>query len=558
MTQATKTGGKLIVDALLSHGADAVFCVPGESHLEVLDGLHDVADRVKLITCRHEHGAAFMAESYAKLTGKPGVCLVTRGPGACNASIGVHTAFQDSTPMLLLIGQVARPHIGREAFQEVDFERMFAPLAKAAEQVNDAGQAPEIIARAYRTMVSDRPGSVVLALPEDMQREASDAAGEGPFQAIHASPGASDMEQLRKLLDNSERPLMMVGGGGWNDNARRRILDFAETNGLPACASFRCHDIIDNRHSCYVGEVAISPDPALVARVKDCDLLLVVGARLGEITTQGYTLIDLPTSKQTLVHVYPGADELGRVFQPSVAIHSAVSAFAAAAADMEPVEWGHRARWCEEARRDYLENKKPPSVNGPLDMGRVMVELDALLPDDSVVSVDAGNFSGWPQRFLTFGPSRRLLGATSGAMGYSVPAAVAAKIARPESTVVGMAGDGGFAMTGQELATAALYGATPLILVANNRMYGTIRMHQERRHPGRVIGTALSDIDFAGLAPAYGAHGERVERTEDFAPAYQRALASGKPALIELITDPEIINTRTTLSATREAALKKS
>ena len=554
----SRTGGRLVVASLLAHGVDAVFCVPGESYLEVLDALHDVSDRIRLIACRHEHGASNMAEAYAKLTGKPGVCMATRGPGACNAAIGAHTAFQDSTPMILLIGQVARPNIGREAFQEVDFRRMFAPLAKRVEQIDDSGQVPEIMARAFHDAVSGRPGPVVLALPEDMLRETTGAPDVGPFKPTHAEPDAADMEAMMKLLAKSRRPVAMLGGGGWTSQARLDIASFVEANALPVCASFRCNDLPDNRHPCYIGEMGISPDPALVRRIKDSDLLLAVGARLGEKTTQGYTLIGCPTPEQTLIHVYPSAEELGRVFHPNLAIHSAMAGFAAAAAGLTPIAGRQWRRWTEEARNDYIKNFEPPASGGPLDLGRVMVELDKMLPADAVITVDAGNFSGWPQRFLTFGGGRRMLGATSGAMGYGVPAAVASMIADPKRCAVGMVGDGGFAMTGQELATAALYGVAPIILVFNNRMYGAIRMHQERRHPGRVIGTDLYDIDFAALAEAYGAHGERVKKTEDFAPAFSRARASGKPALIELRYDPDIINTRTTLSAVRAAALHPS
>lgn len=553
----SRTGGRLVVASLLAHGVDAVFCVPGESYLEVIDALYDVRDRIRLITCRHEHGASNMAEAYAKLTGKPGVCMVTRGPGACNAAIGVHTAFQDSTPMILLIGQVARSHIGREAFQEVDFKRMFAPLAKSAEQIDDSGQVPEIMARAFHTAVSGRPGPAVLALPEDMLREATSAPDIGPFKQTHASPAAADMEAIRKLLAKSRRPMVMLGGGGWTPQARLDIAAFVEANALPACVSFRRNDLLDNRCPCYVGEMGIGPDPALIRRIKDSDLLLAMGTRLGEKTTQDYALIDCPTPKQPLIHIYPAAEELGRVFHPALAVHSTMAAFAAAAAALKPTGGGEWRQWTEETRNDYTANLAPPPCNGPLDLGRIMVGLDRLLPDDAVITVDAGNFSGWPQRFLTFGGGRRMLGPTSGAMGYGVPASVAAMIADPKRCAVGMIGDGGFAMTGQELATAALYGVAPIILVFNNRMYGAIRMHQERRHPGRVIGADLYDIDFAALAEAYGAHGEKVERTEDFAPAFARARASGRAALIELICDPDATTTRLTLSAVRAAALHR-
>ncbi|MCH6590551.1 MAG: thiamine pyrophosphate-binding protein [Proteobacteria bacterium] len=553
---APRTGGRLIADALRVHGVETVFCVPGESYLEIMDGLYDLSNDIALISCRHEHGAANMAEAYAKLTGRPGVCMVTRGPGACNASIGAHTAFQDSTPMVLLVGQVRRGHMGREAFQEVDYRHMYAPLAKWVTQVERAEQLPEVMARAFHTAVSGRPGPVVLALPEDMLCEAADVADTAPHEAERAHPDAADLERLRRRLAGAERPVMIVGGGGWTDGARDGILAFAEAHGLPTCCSFRRHDLFDNTHACFVGELGLGPNPALVKRVKEADVLLVVGARLGEMTTQGYTIVEAPKPKQTLIHVHAGAEELGRVFEPALAIQSGMAEFVEAARALAPVDGTRWREWAAGARRDYEDNRRPPAFDGALDLGRVMTELNERLPRDAIVTVDAGNFSGWAQRYLAFGGGRRFLGATSGAMGYGVPAAVAAKIARPERMVVACVGDGGFGMTGQELLTAVLYGVNPVILVFNNAMYGTIRMHQERDHPGRVIGTDLASPDFAALAVAYGAHGETVERTEDFAPAFERALGSGKAAVIELRMDPDVINTRTTLTALRERAAK--
>ncbi len=555
---APRTGGRLVADALRVHGVQTVFCVPGESYLEIMDALYDVSGDISLISCRHEHGAANMAEAYAKLTGRPGVCMVTRGPGACNASIGAHTAFQDSTPMVLLVGQVRRGHMGREAFQEVDYRHMYAPLAKWVTQVERAEQLPEVMARAFRTAVSGRPGPVVLALPEDMLCEAADVADTAPHEAERAHPDAADLERLRRRLAGAERPVMIVGGGGWTDGARDGILAFAEAHGLPTCCSFRRHDLFDNTHACFVGELGLGPNPALVKRVKEADVLLVVGARLGEMTTQGYTIVEAPKPKQTLIHVHAGAEELGRVFEPALAIQSGMAEFVEAARALAPVDGTRWREWAAGARRDYEDNRRPPAFDGALDLGGVMTELNERLPRDAIVTVDAGNFSGWAQRYLAFGGGRRFLGATSGAMGYGVPAAVAAKIARPGRMVVACVGDGGFGMTGQELLTAVLYGVNPVILVFNNAMYGTIRMHQERDHPGRVIGTDLASPDFAALAVAYGAHGETVERTEDFAPAFERALGSGKAALIELRMDPDVINARTTLTALRDAAAKRA
>ena len=548
------SGGRLVVDSLRAHGTDTVFCVPGESYLEVLDGLVDAAGEIAVITCRHEHGAANMAEAHAKLTGRVGVCLVTRGPGACNASIGVHTATQDSTPMILLVGQVERPFLGREAVQEVDFERMYAPLAKWAVQIEDPQSVPEVMARAFHTALSDRPGPVVVALPQDMLTETCEARPVAPSALTPARPERRDLERLRRMLGIAKRPVMVVGGGGWTAAARRHIRAFAEANRLPVCCSFRRHHVLDNTSHCFVGEMGIGADPALAARLKAADLVLAVGARLGQTTTQNYTVLEAPRPRQSLIHVHAGAGELGRVFEPDLAIHAGMAEFAEAAAALPPVGGDRWRVWAEEARREHEANRTPPDYGGALDLGRVMVELDRLLPADAVVTVDAGNFSGWPQRFLTFGGERLLLGATSGAMGYGVPAAIAAKVAAPGRMVVACAGDGGFGMTGQELATAALHGAAPLILVFNNAMYGTIRMHQERDHPGRVSATGLRNPDFAALAASYGAHGETVARTEDFVPAFERALASGKAALIDLCMDPDVITTRTTLGAIRRRA----
>ena len=553
MTATSRNGGQSIVESLMAHGADRVFCVPGESHLEVLDALHDVSGDIGVVTCRHERGAANMAEAHAKLTGRPGICLVTRGPGACNASIGVHTAFQDSTPMILLIGQVSRPHLGREAFQEVDYRQMFAPLAKWVDQIEEPGQASDLMARAFQTALSGRPGPVVLSLPEDMLGETSEAEPEPPRQVLRAAPAPEDMEKLRGLLAEAQRPVMMIGGGGWDDGARAGIAAFAGAGGLPTCCSFRRHDLLDNACANFVGEVGVIPNPSLIARINESDLLMVVGARLGELTTQGYTLIEAPEPIQKLVHVHADARELGRVFRPALAIHSGMAQFTDAAAEMvvDGSRWRH---WAEDARRDFEDDTVPGSYDGDLDMGRVMGLLNERLGKDAIVSVDGGNFNTWPQRFLDYGGGRRLLGPTSGAMGYAVPAAVAAGITEPDRMAVAFVGDGAFGMTGQEIATAVLYGARPLVLVGNNRMYGTIRMHQERHHAGRVVGTDLGELDFSGLARAYGAHGETVDKTDEFAPALERAMASGKAAVIELRVDPDLINTRTTLTAIRRAA----
>ena len=551
--QAPLSGGQLVVAALRAHRVDMAFSVAGESYLEVLDALFD-APQIRLVTCRQEGGAAFMAEAYGKLTGKPGVLLVTRGPGACNASIGIHTAFQDSTPMVVLVGQVARHQIDREAFQEVDFRKMFAPLAKWVAQIDLAERVPELINQAFQVATSGRPGPVVLALPEDMLQDSRIAPVVSPYRPVRAHPGATDLAELRRLLGAAERPMMLVGGSGWSDDACRDIASFARANDLPVCCSFRRQDIIDNRLPCFVGDLGTGASPSLVARLKEADLLLAVGARIGEITSQSYSLLGIPEPGKVLIHVHASAEELGRVFRPSLAIQSGMPEFAAAVKTLAPIAAPHWSSWREAVRAEYEAGLIPPPSRGPLDLGEIMRWLRDRLPDDAIVTSDAGNFSGWPNRFLQYRRPGRQLGPTSGAMGYGVPAAVAAKLVHPDRLVVGFCGDGGFMMTGQELATAALEGTGPIILVFNNSMYGTIRMHQERRFPGRVVGTALRSPDFLALAQAYGVFGASITSTADFAPALEKAASSSRASIIELKMDPEVITTRTTLSEIRRQA----
>jgi acetolactate synthase-1/2/3 large subunit len=553
MTTNLLSGGQLVVSALRAHRVDMAFSVAGESYLEVLDALFD-APEIRLVTCRQEGGAAFMAEAYGKLTSRPGVLLVTRGPGACNASIGIHTAFQDSTPMVVLVGQVARHQIDREAFQEVDFRKMFAPLAKWVAQIDMAERVPELINQAFQVATSGRPGPVVLALPEDMLRDRRAAVTVGPYRPVRAHPGPTDLAEMHRLLAAAARPMMLVGGSGWSDQACHDIARFAEANDLPVCCSFRRQDIVDNRSPSFVGDLGTGASPALVARFKEADLVLAVGARIGEITSQSYSLLGIPDTGKVLVHVHAGAEELGRVFYPKLAIQSGMSEFAATAAGLAPVPAPRWSGWRRTVRSEYEAGLVPVGFAGALDLGRVMTWLRERLPADAIVTSDAGNFSGWPNRFLQYRRPGRQLGPTSGAMGYGVPAAVAAKLVHPDRIVVGFCGDGGFMMTGQEIATSMLEGVGPIILVFNNAMYGTIRMHQERRFPGRVVGTALKNPDFVGLARAYGAFGASVTRTEDFAPAFEEAAARQGPAIIELKMDPEIITTRTTLSEIRRQA----
>jgi len=552
---AARSGGLILVDQLRVHGAELAFGVPGESYLAVLDALHD-APGIRYIVCRQEGGAAMMADAYGKLTGRPGICLVTRGPGATNASAGLHIAAQDSTPMILLIGQVGRGEQEREAFQEIDYRRMFGQSAKWVAQVDQAARIPEFMARAFTTATSGRPGPVVLALPEDMLRETATVADADPYRPVQAHPGPDDMEKLRALIERAARPLMILGGGGWNPVAIADIRAFAEANGLPVATSFRRQDRIDNDHPNYVGHVGIGINPKLARRIREADLLLVVGARLGEMTTGGYALVDIPRPRTPLVHVHPGAEELGRVYQAALPINAGMAAFAAAARALGPIAHGARAGWTEGGRRDYLAHIAPTATPGAVQMGEIMATLNDRLPPEAFVTNGAGNYSAWPNRFYRYRAFPSQLAPTSGSMGYGTPAAIAAKLVHPERPVVAFAGDGCFLMNGQELATAVQYELPIVILVIDNGMYGTIRMHQEREFPSRVSGTDLRNPDFAALARAYGAVGETVETTADFAPALERALAAKGPSLIAIKVDPEAITPQATLAGIRAAALK--
>ena len=546
-----RTGGQLLVDQLLIHGSDMAFCVPGESYLEVLDALFDARDRIKLVNARHEAGAANMAEAYGKLTGKPGICLVTRGPGACHAAVGVHTAFQDSTPMILLIGQVGRDMMDREAFQEIDYRKMFAPVAKWAAQIDVTRRIPEYIARAFHIATSGRPGPVVLALPEDMLTEAAQASDALCYCPVQPDVAPDALVRIRDLLSGAKRPMMLVGGPGWSDRACDQLRRFAESNGIPVATSFRRQDIFDNRSSNFAGDLGTSGPPALVQRFKDADLLFVVGARLGEMTTQGYTILDAPTTRQKLIHIHADADELGKVFTPALSIQASSDNFLDGLADCRWFARDQWSAWLASARADYLEAIKAPSSAMVLDIAAAMIHMRERLGDDAIITLDAGNHTGWPQRYLAYARPGRQIGPTNGAMGYSVPAAVAASLIYPDRIVIGCVGDGGFVMSGQEISTAVQHGGKPIILLFNNNMYGTIRMHQEREHPLRVVGTDLVNPDFIVMAQSMGAHAERVMRSEEFAPALDRALAAGRPALIELCTDPEQISTRVTIAELR-------
>lgn len=561
----SRPAGHLLVEALIAQGVTDAFGVPGESFLAVLDGFHEHREHIRFIACRQEGGAAFMAEAQGKLTGRPGICFVTRGPGATNASIGLHTAFQDSTPMILFIGQVASDQRDREAFQEVDYRQMLGPgtlgFAKWVGEVHDPHRLPEYVGRAFHTAMQGRPGPVVLVLPEDMLTQPTDAPVLPRVEPALAAPAPQDLRRLRELLEAAERPLVIAGGGGWTAQACSDLQRFAEAWQLPVGCAFRFQDCFDNRHPLYAGDVGIGINPRLAQRVREADLLLAVGPRLGEMTTSGYTLLQVPRPKQRLVHIHPGAEELGRVYCADLMINAAMPTTAQALAALAPPPGTPRWRdWTTQAHADYEANLQPAPV-APLDMAEVVKVMDRLAPD-AVYTNGAGNYSGWLHRFhrypgLQHG-GRTQLAPTSGAMGYGVPAAVAASLLYPERVAINIAGDGDFLMTGQELATATGYGAKRLIsVVVDNGTYGTIRMHQEREFPGRVSGSDLFNPDFAALARAYGWEAARVDRTEQFEPAFAAALESGKPTLLHLKLDADVSTSRASLTAIREAALER-
>ncbi len=549
-------GGQILIDQLKIQGCERVFCVPGESYLAALDGLAG-QDRIQTVVCRQEGGAAMMAEATGKMTGRAGICFVTRAPGATNASAGVHVAHQDSTPMILFVGQVGAEMRDREAFQEVDYRQMFAPLAKWVAEIDQTERIPEYVSQAYHLAQSGRPGPVVLALPETMLSAECEVADAQPAAEVEAKAAPDDMAAFARLLETAERPMVILGGGGWSRAATEAMTRAAERLELPLVAAFRCQDYVDNRHPNYAGLAGIGINPKLARRIREADLLVAVGARLGEMTTSGYSLIDIPTPAQTFVHVYPGPDELGRVYRPDLAINASAQSFATALAALEGNPASGRAAWCRAARSDYEAFIVPAETPGDVKLEQVVAHLRDRLPRDAIVSNGAGNYAAFVNRYYSYGPYRSQLAPTSGSMGYGLPAAIAAKLAAPERVVVAFAGDGCFMMTGQELATAVQYQANVVTVVANNSCYGTIRMHQERDYPGRVSGTELRNPDFAALAEAHGAHGEKVTRTEDFQEAFERALEAGRPALIELITDPEAIGPTATLSGIRAAATTK-
>jgi acetolactate synthase I/II/III large subunit len=567
-----RSGGQLIADQLIVHGVDTAFGVPGESYLGVLDGLYSHNEKFKFVICRQEGGAAFMAEAYAKLTGKPGVCLVTRGPGATNAAIGVHTAFQDSSPMILLVGQVGNDFVEREAFQEIDYRRMFGPMAKWVAQIDDASRVPEYMAHAFQTATSGRPGPAVLALPEDMLSANASVADARAYTSVQAHPSAAQMKRVHELLSSAKSPFVIVGGHGWTREAAKQFREYVEAMGLPVGCAFRFQDTFDNAHPNYAGDVGIGISPKLAARIKNADVVLSIGVRLGEMTTSGYTLFDVPVPKQKLIHVHGDVNELGRVYQAEMMIASGVNEFAHSLSRIAGEGWGDGGRKAElKAIQEQLSTwqSEPPlyksrTTPAKLNLWQVVQTIKRLAPKDAIITNGAGNFATWAHRFFPYrgvehcGKSQ--LAPTSGAMGYGVPAAVMASIVAPERTVINFAGDGDFMMTSQELATAMQYNAAPIFIVFNNGMYGTIRMHQEKHFPARVYGTELKNPDFAKYAESFGASGVQVETNAQFDDAFANALAHTRttktPALIELKVDPQDLTPGATLNAIRENASK--
>lgn len=547
-----KHSGQVLVESLVALGARKCFGVPGESFLAALDAMHDTRGRLDFVNCRNEGGAAFMAAAWGKLTGEPGICFVTRGPGATNASIGIHTAMQDSVPMLVFVGQVGTDMKGREAFQELDYKAVFGTMAKWVVEIDRGDRLTEILARAWATALSGRPGPVVVALPEDMLSAGTDVAPlAGPPRMTDPAPTAAAVAETRDRLAAAKRPLILIAGANWTSGGRKALQAFAEASDIPVVAAFRFQDQFDNFSAVYAGEAGVGMPAHVKALIRDADVILALNARFGEMTTDGYTLFAAPSPQQALIHVHRSEREIGKIYQPALGIHADHNETALA---LEPVSGGW-ADWRAKARTAYEASFEAPAQPSPVDMVAASAHLRDVLPGDAIITNGAGNFTVWPNKFIKYGPEARLLAPQSGAMGYGLPAAIAAKVAFPGRTVVCFAGDGDFQMNCQELATAAQEGACPIVLVVNNGIYGTIRAHQERNYPTRVSGTTMTNPDFVTLARAYGFHAERVERTTDFAAAFARALASGTGAVLDLDVSPEALTPRQTLSQMREAAL---
>lgn len=552
-----RTGGQILVGQLVSHGVKHVFCVPGESYLAVLDALVDV--NIEVTICRQEGGAAMMADAHGKLTGEPGICMVTRGPGASNALAGIHIAKQDSTPLIVFVGQIERGMREREAFQEMDYRAIFGQAAKWATEIDDAARIPEILSRAFHVATSGRPGPVVIALPEDMLVELATVPDAPRYAPVESAPAKGQMQDLAERLAKAKAPVAILGGTRWSATAVKEFTAFAEKFKLPVAVSFRRQMLFPANHPCFIGDVGIGLNPALLKRIENADLVLLVGGRMSEMPSQAYTLFDIPVPKQTLVHVHPDSGELGRVYRAALAINAAPDAFAAELSSLKAPASLPWAADTDAMHQSYLAWSDPAPIKTPgaLQMGGVMQYLEGKLPADAIMTNGAGNFATWLHRFHRFTQYATQLAPTSGSMGYGLPAAVGAKRVSPEKMVVCFAGDGCFMMHGQEFATAVQYNLPIIVLIIDNGMYGTIRMHQEKHYPGRISATHLQNPDFAAYAVAFGGHGERVETTEQFGPAFERAVASGKPTILHCLIDPEAITPTTTISKLRAAAQQK-
>jgi len=553
-----RTAAEALGEALIANEVELAFCVAGESFIDLLDALRDRTESCRIITCRHEAGAAMMAEAYGKLTGQPGLCLVSRAPGLCQASLGLHVAYQDSTPLVMIVGQVPRSFQEREAQQELDYRRMLGQLAKWVVQIDQPDRVPELIHRAFATAASGRPGPVVVVVPEDVLSRPTAASDCGPGRAIRPGPGQAELEKLDRLLRAAERPVMLVGGSGWTDEACAAIASFAGSNNLPTCAGYRRADVFDNTHPSYVGELGVGARSSLVSRIRDADLVLAVGTRLSETTTQDYTLLDTHGRGRALVHVHPSAEELGSVFRPALAVQAGASEFALAVATRRPAPHERWRAWAQALRLEYLQDIEPPATGDALDPGPIMQWLRERLPADAIVAVDVGAFASWPLRHLRFRRPGRCLGPTAGSMNYALPAGIAASLLHPGRMVVICIGDGGVVMSAPELATIMRYGVTPIVLLFNNDMFASVRVHQERRHPGRAVATDLTNPDFPMLARAHGLGSETVTRTEEFPAAFERATASGRATIIELRTGADRVGARTALSDLRREAAARS
>ena len=557
---AGRSGGQLLVDQLVALGVRTVFGVPGESYLPILDALGDVQDTIRFVIARHEGAAAFMAGASGKLNGLPGVCLVSRGPGALHAANGVHMAMQNSTPMLLLVGQIATSVREREAFQEIDIRGIFGPIAKWAAEVADADRIPEFVSRAAETAMSGRPGPVVLGLPEDVLRDYTHSPVLSPFEHGATVSTAKTYRTIRAMLTQAKRPLILAGGAGWTKSASQSLTRFVNDNHIAVATVFRYQDVIDNELETYIGDVGMGINPSLASRLEEADLVLAIGPRLDDVTTGAYQRLSAPVPYQTLVHVHQGSDEIGRVYRPTLGIGASIPAFVAELAALEPLSSSAWSDWADKARKDYLDWRAPELTTMDerfVNLGFVMAQLRELLPADAILTNGAGNYTTWIHRYFTFREYGTQLAPVGGSMGYGLPAAIAAKCLYPDREVVALAGDGCFLMTGQELATAVQERLPVIMLVVNNEMYGTIRLHQERRYPGRPFATDLVSPDFAALARSYGAYAETVERTDDFSGAFQRALASGRPALIELRVDRKQLTPSLRLHAEQVAKLDR-